>query len=297
MTTDNINKHRRIVGIDFGSKRIGVAVSDELNLLAFPLVVIPGFGHDPEKRGVRIDQTKQEILEVLKEKDSNVVVIGHSVDLKGVDNAIMEDANFLGRSLEEQGFKVIYEPELFSTVQATKIQGDSKHVDASAAAIILQSYLDRIKFKNMNTQIQSDSNNEAEEIIVAGTKEEISNKIEESRSVPVEKKEEFITIDDVMKVDIKIGQIINAEKVEGSDKLLKLSVDFGEDLPRQVLSGISKFVEIEDLVGKKFPFVTNLAPRKMMGMESQAMILAGSTGDILALLNPSKDLPNGTKLK
>ena len=90
---------------------------------------------------------------------------------------------------------------------------------------------------------------------------------------------------------------MSAEKVDGSDKLLKLSVDFNEENPRQVLSGIAKYVEIEDVVGKKFPFVTNLAPRKMMGMESQAMILAGSFGEDLALLNPSKDLPNGTKLK
>ena len=106
-----------------------------------------------------------------------------------------------------------------------------------------------------------------------------------------------ITIDDFIKVEIKIGQVLSAEKIEGSDKLLKLSVDFGEETPRQVLSGIAKFVEIEDLVGKKFPFVTNLAPRKMMGLDSQAMILAGSFGDDLALFNPSKDLPNGTKIK
>ena len=107
----------------------------------------------------------------------------------------------------------------------------------------------------------------------------------------------YITIDDFAKVEIRIGQIKSAEKVEGSDKLLKLSVDFGEENPRQVLSGIAKFVEIEEILDKKFPFVTNLAPRSMMGMESQAMILAGSAGDVLALLNPSKDLPNGTKLK
>lgn len=106
-----------------------------------------------------------------------------------------------------------------------------------------------------------------------------------------------ISIEDLIKVEIKLGQVISAEKLEGSDKLLKLSVDFGEEAPRQVLSGIAKYVTPEEIIGKQFPFVTNLAPRNMMGLESQAMILAASSGETLALLNPSKDLPNGTKLK
>lgn len=257
MAENNIKINNRIMGIDFGSKRIGLAISDELGLLAFPVSVVSGFGHDSEKREARKNQTEQEILEILKEKEIKTVVIGHSVNLKGEDNLIMEDAKLFGGFLTNQGFEVVYEPEMFSTVQATKFQGENIQVDASAAAIILQSYLDRIKFKNMNT----------------------------------------ITIEDFIKVEIKIGEVLSAEKVEGSDKLLKLSVDFGEETPRQVLSGIAKYVEIESLIGKKFPFVTNLAPRKMMGMDSEAMILAGSFGDDLALLNPSKDLPNGTKLK
>ncbi len=106
-----------------------------------------------------------------------------------------------------------------------------------------------------------------------------------------------ISIEDLIKVEIKLGQVISAERLEGSDKLLKLSVDFNEETPRQVLSGIAKYVTPEEIVGKQFPFVTNLAPRNMMGLESQAMILAASSGETLALLNPSKDLPNGTKLK
>lgn len=253
---------KRIIGLDFGSKRIGVAVSDDLGFLAFPLTVVAGFGHDKDKRGDRVVQTEQEVLKVLKEKEAEIVVIGHSVDLKGLDNAIMTDARAFGSMLQNQGFEVVYEPELFSTVQATKIQGENKDVDASAAAIILQSYLDRIKFKNMNTQTP-----------------------------------EYLTIDDFIKVEMKIGQILTVENIEGSDKLLKLSVDFGEEKPRQVLSGIARHVKAEEIIGKKFPFVTNLAPRMMMGHESQAMILAGGDGVGIALLNPSKDLPNGTKLK
>lgn len=85
---------------------------------------------------------------------------------------------------------------------------------------------------------------------------------------------EHISIDDFKKVEIRIGEILSAEKIEGSDKLLKLKVDFGTE-ERQVLSGISAyFPDPQELVGKKCPFVTNLAPRMMMGLESQAMILA-----------------------
>lgn len=101
---------------------------------------------------------------------------------------------------------------------------------------------------------------------------------------------EPITIDDFKKVEIRIGEIVSAEKIEGSDKLLKLKVNFGaaadEASPdnqnsRQVLSGIAAyFPNPQDLVGKKCPFVTNLAPRMMMGLESQAMILAtGGDGE------------------
>ncbi len=93
-----------------------------------------------------------------------------------------------------------------------------------------------------------------------------------------------ITIDDFKKVEIKIGEIVSAEPIEGSDKLLKLKVNFGSE-ERQVLSGIKAyFPEPGVLVGKRCPFVTNLAPRSMMGLESQAMILAvGGTDTLFAL--------------
>lgn len=92
--------------------------------------------------------------------------------------------------------------------------------------------------------------------------------------------DEQISIDDFKKVEIKIGEILSAEKIEGSDKLLKLLVNFGTE-DRQVLSGIAAhFPQPADLVGKKCPFVTNLSPRQMMGLESQAMILAtGGDGE------------------
>lgn len=96
----------------------------------------------------------------------------------------------------------------------------------------------------------------------------------------------MLSIDDFKKVEMRAGKILSAEKVEGSEKLLKLSVDFGEETPRQVLSGIAKYVQPEDLVGVTCGFVTNLEPRSIMGMESQAMIMAVSG-------EPSEQNPNG----
>lgn len=89
-----------------------------------------------------------------------------------------------------------------------------------------------------------------------------------------------ISIDDFKKVEIRVGEIMSVEPIEGSEKLLKLKVNFGEAGERQVLSGIAAyFTDIQVLVGKKVPFVTNLAPRMMMGLESQAMILATGGGE------------------
>jgi methionyl-tRNA synthetase len=96
---------------------------------------------------------------------------------------------------------------------------------------------------------------------------------------------EPISIDDFKKVEITVGEILSAEPIEGSDKLLKLKVNFGTE-ERQVLSGIAKyFPNPQELVGKRVPFATNLAPRMMMGLESQAMILAagGEEGNPFSL--------------
>ena len=91
--------------------------------------------------------------------------------------------------------------------------------------------------------------------------------------------EDKITIDDFKKVEIKVGEILSVEVVADADKLLKLEVDFGDE-KRQILSGIREFFEDEqELVGKKCPFVTNLEPRIIRGLESNGMILAVSDKD------------------
>ena len=113
----------------------------------------------------------------------------------------------------------------------------------------------------------------------------------------IQPKNEYATIDDFQKIEIKLGTVLSVAVVEGADKLYILSVDLGEEKPRQILSGIREFVQESDLLGKQFPFVTNLPPRMLRGHESQGMILAGSDDSGLALLNPTKNLANGTRLR
>jgi len=108
----------------------------------------------------------------------------------------------------------------------------------------------------------------------------------------------MISADDFLKVEMRVGKILSAENIEGSEKLIKLSVSFGEENPRQALSGIKKyFPDPTVLIGRKFGFVTNMEPRQMMNMESQAMILAASTDEKLALFEVSDGIPEGTKIK
>lgn len=109
--------------------------------------------------------------------------------------------------------------------------------------------------------------------------------------------EEKIPFSDFAKVEMRIGTIVSAEPIEGSDKLLKLMVDFGEGEPRQILSGIAKYVEVEALVGAQLPFVTNLEPREMMGMSSNGMLLAahGPEGEPI-FLHPQTQAEPGSKV-
>lgn len=108
-----------------------------------------------------------------------------------------------------------------------------------------------------------------------------------------------ISIDEFKKGEISIGKIISVEIIEGSDKLLKLAVDFAEERPRTVVSGIRKYFEDpQSLVGTKCAFATNLEPRPLMGLTSEAMILAASTDDgKFSALRVSDDIPEGTKIK
>lgn len=105
-----------------------------------------------------------------------------------------------------------------------------------------------------------------------------------------------IEYDDFKKVQIQVGEIMHAEPVEGSEKLLKLKVKFAED-ERQILSGIAKHISPEQLIGMKVPFVTNLKPRMMMGLESNGMILAAiDSEEHFSLLQIDSKIASGTHI-
>ena len=110
---------------------------------------------------------------------------------------------------------------------------------------------------------------------------------------------EYITIDDFIKVKLRLGEVKAAEPVPGATKLLKLTVDLGEEQPRTILAGIAESYDPEDLLGRKVIVVANLAPRKMRGIESQGMLLAATDDEGNAvLLQPDRsDLAPGSEVR
>jgi methionyl-tRNA synthetase len=129
----------------------------------------------------------------------------------------------------------------------------------------------------------------------------IKVKMQGPSPVVVEVKEEVpevdeITIDDFMKIDLRVAEVIQAEPVKKADKLLKLQLDLGYE-KRQVVSGIAQYYKPEELVGRKLICITNLKPVKLRGELSQGMILAGSKDGELSLATVDQTLPNGAKVK
>jgi methionyl-tRNA synthetase len=110
----------------------------------------------------------------------------------------------------------------------------------------------------------------------------------------------MISYDQFKTVELRVGEILSAERVPETDKLLKLSVNFGEEAPRQIVSGIAAyFPDPAELVGIKCTFVTNLEPRVIRGLESQGMIMAvgGSDGLPFSLLRVSPEAAPGSPVK
>lgn len=107
---------------------------------------------------------------------------------------------------------------------------------------------------------------------------------------------EKVSFEDFKKLELKIGKIVTVEKVEKSNKLLKLEVDFGDE-KRQIVSGIAKDYSTEDLINKSFVFIVNLESRQIMGLESQGMILAADSDDHAVLLEPNHEVNPGTPIR
>ncbi len=127
----------KFLGIDYGHKRIGLAVSDPSAALAFPFEVVQ---NGKESAEYIADLCKKELI--------NGIVVGDSKNFKGEDNLIMKEAKLFAELLKiKTGLPVSFEPEIMSSIQAQRLQGradeQKKTIDASAAAVILQSFLDR----------------------------------------------------------------------------------------------------------------------------------------------------------
>jgi len=106
----------------------------------------------------------------------------------------------------------------------------------------------------------------------------------------------MISFEEFQKIELKVAKIIEAEKIEKSEKLLKLIVDLGDE-KRQLVAGIAKYYKPEDLIGKEVVVVSNLEPKKLMGIESQGMLLAANVDGKPVILIPEKEVPPGTKVK
>jgi methionine--tRNA ligase beta chain len=106
----------------------------------------------------------------------------------------------------------------------------------------------------------------------------------------------MINFEEFQKIDLRVGKVIEAERIEGADKLLELKVDLGEE-KRQLVAGIAKFYSPKDLIGKEIVVVVNLEPRSLKGIESQGMLLAADIEGKPVLLKPDEEVPPGTKIR
>ena len=124
---------KKILGIDYGEKRIGVAISDDDRKMAFPKYVLQND-----------DKLIEKIEKICIEEDIKEIVVGKSLDYKNQPNSIMSKIEEFSKNLQkEKGFKVHFEDEFLASAEARRIQGNAEMLDASAAAIILRSFIEK----------------------------------------------------------------------------------------------------------------------------------------------------------
>ena len=276
------------IGIDYGTRRVGIAVSDDAGKVAFPLEVVA--------RGEALVR----VVALVRERGVREVVMGESRDFSGNENTVMAAARaFAEDVVREAGVAVHFEPEFLTSMEASrrgrgenprnadKRSGASattnERLDASAAAVILQSFLDRQKSATMGRMEEVKEKEVAEvkaETPVSASAPAAAVIIEPAAASV----EPTISIDEFHKLDIRIGEIMSAERVPDTDKLLRLKVAFGVE-ERQIVSGIAAyFPDLQTLVGKRIAFAYNLAPRVIRGLESRGMILGVNDASGFSLL-------------
>lgn len=123
----------RLMGIDFGEKRIGIALSDEQGLMAFAHSVV-----------VNNENAVKEIKNICEKNNVEKIILGQSLDYKGLPNPVMKKIELFKNLLEkETGLPVLYQSEILTTQEARRLQGDIEKIDASAAALILRSFIEK----------------------------------------------------------------------------------------------------------------------------------------------------------
>ncbi len=284
------------LGIDYGEKRVGLAISGDEGMVAFPLALV-----------ANTDELVREIASIVREREVGHIVMGASENPHGAPNPIRERITLCAEALTRAtGIEVELVPESYSSAEARRafeVLAASRAtslpaVDAAAAAIILQSYLDRARAGATDTTPASSSDKADSHTTPPPSGADSTTSSTPSPTHDSSISNPKLTIDEFKRIEVKLGKVLAAEPVPNTDKLLKLSVDFGEGAPRQVVSGIAAHVpDVALLAGKTFPFVTNLEPRMIRGIESQAMILAASNDEGgFAFLEPSTPLAPGTRI-
>jgi methionyl-tRNA synthetase len=162
-----------------------------------------------------------------------------------------------------------------------------------------ESVFPRIEKSRVMSEIKSDAELGRRGDAASGASPTPTPPTNEPRTTKDEQVEDFITIDDFLKVELRVGEIKVAERVPKADKLLRFEVDLGEEQPRQILAGLAEYYEPEKLIGRKVVVVANLKPRKMRGLESQGMICAASLAeeDTPAIATFLEDVKIGARLK
>lgn len=132
----------RLLGIDYGEKRVGIALTDDKSLLAFPHSVVPN-----------TKNLLRDVAEIARRSNIETIVIGESKNNQGKDNRIMDEIRPFAVEIAKLGYNVVFEPEFLTSHQASHFLGKTAKTDASAASIILQSYIDRIRHQGMNDRL------------------------------------------------------------------------------------------------------------------------------------------------
>jgi methionine--tRNA ligase beta chain len=212
-----------------------------------------------------------------------------SKEVKDLKNDFTDKLDDLKKDASETISKIDDKFEISEKIEDVKEKIEDKYEEVDKKYSITGK-IDGIKEKADDI---ADDIKEKAEHAAAEAKEKamaLKNKIELSR-------DNKISYDDFTKVEMKVGEIISAEQIKKSDKLMLLKVDVGEEEPRQVVSGIAKFFDepTEFLTGKQAIFVTNLEPRTIFGYESNGMIVALTDSENSTLINPMKKIKNGTQ--